>query len=147
MILRYICQLIQWFNLFWSWQDQVSFGSFISAIFSRCTFLFMFFWCYILQNVFRQCIKFASILSLSKENVHLELPVEFLVLCREKALVLFEHTKQFIYIYTFRIGETTFSHLCPGFYVEICNMNLFLDSHIVLLLMKCSLQFLHATQE
>ena len=40
--------------------------------------------CYILQNVFRQCIKFASILSLSKENVHLELPVEFLVLCRER---------------------------------------------------------------
>ena len=137
MILWYICQLILTFNLFWSCQDQVSFGSFISAIFSRCTFLFMFFWCYILQNVFRQCIKFASILSLSKENVHLELPVEFLVLCRVKALLLFWAYKT-MYIYTFRIGETTFSHLCPGFYVEICNINLFLPSDKLLLFMKCS---------
>ena len=107
--------LILTLSLFGWWQDQVSFGSFISAIFSRCTFLFMFFWCYILQNVFRQCIKFASILSLSKENVHLELPVEFLVfMYTECCAPAFEHI-----LYTFRFEETTFSHLSPGFYVNM----------------------------
>ena len=35
--------LILTLSLFGWWQDQVSFGSFISSIFTRCTFLFMFF--------------------------------------------------------------------------------------------------------
>ena len=65
---------------------------------------------------FRQCIKFASILSLSKENVHLELPVEFLVFMYTACCApAFEHT-----LYTFRFGETTFSHLSPGFYNNMC---------------------------
>ena len=84
------------------------------------------------STVHKICIHFEFI----KRKCTFRAPCGVFSFVKRKSSCFFEHTTQCIY--TFRIGEATFSHLCPGFYIEICNINLFLPSDKLLIFMKCS---------